>query len=154
MHSCSKVREWIFALIGMICGYWTNAGQQILSDYRIPRQIKRGMFFCLWQMHLVFLQRSRKMKPLRGLNMDNRIPCWKWNYIRIKFNFMQVNSGSSAQYLQLSGYLGPNEAPSGTGVTEQLDSSFVSMAFTVCHMTFDWEVRFTEWIDQLIVLMD
>lgn len=154
MHSCSKPREWIFALIGMICGYWTNAGQRILSDYRIPRQIKRGMFFCLWQMHLVILQRSRKTKLLRGLNMDDRIPCWKRNYIRIKFNFMQVNSGSSAQCLQLSGYLGPNEAPSGTRVTEQLDSSFVSTVFTVCHMTFDWEVRLTEWIDQLIVLMD
>lgn len=52
MHSCSKVWEWIFALLGMICGCWTNAGQQTLSDYRIPRQMKRKGCFSAWGKHI------------------------------------------------------------------------------------------------------
>lgn len=110
--------------------------------------MKCRMLFCLWQMHLVILQRSRKTKLLQGFHNDSRISCWKWNYIRMKFNFMQVNLGNSAQYLQLSGYLGLNEAPSGTYAWKsdtRFLSSLVSMVFTVVSHGF-WLMGSIHWV--------
>lgn len=122
------------------------------SDLQDPLADKHRDAFCLWQMRLVILQRSWKTKLLQGLNIDNRIPCWKWNYIRVKFNFMQVSSESSAQHVQLSGCLGLNEAPSGTHVWKNnpwLIFSFVWVTLVVCNWWILWMDRLVNCSDEL-----
>lgn len=94
IHYFSKVRKLLFVLVGMACGCWHSVGQWVTSDYRLPRQMRLGMFFWLWKMQLVILWKSWKMKLHQGFNTDNRILFWKWTKLELNLILCRLALGA------------------------------------------------------------